>query len=376
MKLVLLGIQGAGKSTQGNLLSKQLHIPYLSTGHILRQLSKEKTKLGRYIKETINAGILVPDKKMIPIVDNYLSRKEYQKGYILDGFPRTLVQAKKFKNNIDKVIFLKIGDKEALWRLLYRNDNLRQDETLPALKKRIDMFKKYTLPVVNYYQKQKKLLIIDAAQSIEEVNKEILQSLGKKLIKNQVKSWERKQKAIIAIVGLPGVGKTEAANYYKKKELPVISFGQVINDYITKNHLPHNEKTHQQIRLKLRQKYGMAALAVLNEKKIANQLKKNQIVIIDGMRSWEEYLYLKEKFPQVNVFIIGLYADKENRYQRVSKRRERKELYGVERDQNELLTTNMGPTFAFADYLIKNNFSVEEFYDKLEDVYRSIYFSL
>jgi len=120
----------------------------------------------------------------------------------------------------------------------------------------------------------------------------------------------------------------------------------------------------------------MAALAVLNEKKIANQLKKNQIVIIDGMRSWEEYLYLKEKFPQVNVFIIGLYADKENRYQRVSKRRERKELYGVERDQNELLTTNMGPTFAFADYLIKNNFSVEEFYDKLEDVYRSIYFSL
>ena len=376
MRLVLLGIQGAGKSTQGNLLSKQLDIPYLSTGHILRQLSKEKTKLGRYIKEMINAGILVPDEKMIPIVDDYLSRKEYQKGYILDGFPRTLAQAKRFKNNIDKVIFLKISDKEALWRLLYRNDNLRQDETLPALKKRIDLFKKYTLPVVNYYEKQEKLVTVDASQTIEEVNKEILQSLGKKLIKNHVKSWEKKQKAIISIVGLPGVGKTEAANYYKKKGLPVITFGQIINDYITKNHLSHNERTHEKIRSKLRQKYGMAALAVLNQEKIAKLLKKNQIIIIDGMRSWEEYLYLKEKFPKINIYLLGLYADKEIRYQRTSKRRERSELYGPQRDLNELFTTNMGPTFTFCDYLIKNNFSPEEFRDKLEDVYRSIYFSL
>ena len=83
MKLVLIGIQGSGKSTQGNLLSKQLKIPYLSTGHIFRKIAKEKTQLGRYIKEILNAGLLVPDEKTIEIVNSYLSRPEYKKGYIL-----------------------------------------------------------------------------------------------------------------------------------------------------------------------------------------------------------------------------------------------------------------------------------------------------
>jgi len=64
MKLILIGIQGSGKSTQGNLLSEKLNLPYLSTGHIFRELSKEKTPAGRYIKETVNAGYLVPDEKV------------------------------------------------------------------------------------------------------------------------------------------------------------------------------------------------------------------------------------------------------------------------------------------------------------------------
>ena len=86
MKLVLIGIQGSGKSTQGNMLSHLFQIPYLSTGHIFREIAKEKTSLGRYMKETINAGILVPDDKTIEIVNTYLSRPEYSRGYILDGF--------------------------------------------------------------------------------------------------------------------------------------------------------------------------------------------------------------------------------------------------------------------------------------------------
>lgn len=376
MKLVLFGIQGAGKSTQGNLLSKQLKLPYLSTGHILRQIAKEKTKLGRYVKETINAGILLPDDKMIPIVDQYLSRPEYRRGYILDGFPRTLVQAKKFKNSIDKAIYLKINDKEALWRLLYRHDEERQDETLPAIKKRIDLFKKKTLPVLKFYEKKGKLITVDGSKSIEEVNQEILNNLGHKLIKNNVQKWRKTNKALIVIVGLPGAGKTAAADYYKKKGLPVISFGQVINDYITKNKLAHREEVHNQVRVMIRKKYGMEAMALLNLEKIKKNLKKNRIVIIDGLRSWEEYLYLKKKLPKIKIYILGLYADKELRYKRISKRRDRKELYGEERDLNELINTNMGPTFTFADFIIKNNFSQEEFYDKLEEVYRVVYFSL
>lgn len=139
MKLVLIGIQGSGKSTQGNLLSKELNIPYLSTGHIFRQIAKEKTKLGKYIKTVMSSGALVPDKEVITIVNDYLSRPAYQNGYILDGFPRTLTQAKKFVNNIDKVIHVVIPDKEALWRLAYRTQD-RDDNTIVAIKKESSFF--------------------------------------------------------------------------------------------------------------------------------------------------------------------------------------------------------------------------------------------
>lgn len=375
MKLVLLGIQGSGKTTQGNLLSKQLKIPYLSTGHIFRELAKEKTYLGRYIKETINAGILVPDEKTIQIVNDYLSRPEYKRGYILDGFPRTINQAKKFKNDVDKVIYLKISPKEALWRLFHRNDNDREDETSAAIRNRIELFFKYTEPVIDYYKKEKKLLEVDGSRSIKEVNEEILKSIGKQLVKNHIISWKKKQKAIIAIVGLPGSGKTEAAKFFLEKGLPVISFGKIINDYVNRHKLDHTEDVHKKIRENLRVQYGKAALAILNEEKIRQALEKNMIVVIDGMRSWEEYLYLKEKFPQVCVTILALYADKQIRYQRLSKRKERNKLLGEERDINELIGTNMGPTIAYADFLVKNNFSLQEFRDKLEHVYRTIYFS-
>src|SRR3972149_7551513 len=106
MKIVLIGIQGSGKSTQGNLLSIKLSVPYLSTGHIFREIAKEHTTLGRYVKETINAGILIPDEKVIAIVNEYLQQDEYKNGYILDGFPRTAVQAKEFSNDIDSVMYL------------------------------------------------------------------------------------------------------------------------------------------------------------------------------------------------------------------------------------------------------------------------------
>lgn len=375
MKLVLLGIQGSGKSTQGNLLSRQLKIPYLSTGHILREIAKEKTRLGRYMKETINSGILVPDEKMIPIVEEYLKRTEYKKGYILDGFPRTIHQAEEFTNNIDKVIYLEIPDKEAIYRLVYRNDNAREDETLPAIKKRIELFHKFTRPVLNYFDKQGKLAVIDGAKSIKEVNKDILRSLGKQLVKNQVRAWERRKKAIVAIVGLAGSGKTEAAEYFKSKNIPVVAFGKIINEYIDEHNLQHIENIHKKIREDIRKKYGMAAMAILNEKKIQEALGKNSIVVIDGLYSWEEYLYLKQKFSNVKIYLLAIYADKHIRYTRASKRRYRKELYGEKRDINELVGTNKGPAIAFADFLVKNNFSKEEFHDKLESVYRSVYFT-
>src|SRR6266581_8753340 len=107
MKIVLIGIQGSGKSTQGILLQKELGVPYLSTGHIFREIAKEHTPIGRYIKEVMNAGYLIPDEKTLEIVSEYLARPEYEKGYILDGFPRTVNQVESFGNGIDKVVYLK-----------------------------------------------------------------------------------------------------------------------------------------------------------------------------------------------------------------------------------------------------------------------------
>jgi|SRR5882724_3676587 len=177
MKIVLIGIQGSGKSTQGNLLQKELNVPYLSTGHIFREIAKEHTPLGRYIKEVMNAGYLIPDEKTLEIVSSYLSRPEYEKGYVLDGFPRTVKQAEEFVNGINYVIYLKVSDKEALWRLSLRNDEAREDETLKAIHKRIELFHMVTEPVIDYYRKKNQLVEIDGEQSIEEIQTEILKKI-------------------------------------------------------------------------------------------------------------------------------------------------------------------------------------------------------
>jgi len=373
MKFVLIGIQGSGKSTQGNILSKLFNIPYLSTGHIFREIAKEKTTLGRYIKETINSGILVPDEKTIEIVNGYLSRPEYKRGYILDGFPRTLKQVEKFKNNVDKVINLRIPDKEALWRLTNRTQQ-RDDETLPAIKKRIEMFHTYTDPVIDYYDKEKRLIDIDGTKSIEEVNKQILEGLGKQLVEDKIVEWQPK-KTVIALVGLPGAGKTDAGSFFSEKGCPVIHFGKIINDIIDEKGLEHTEDVHKQTREEVRAKLGIEALAVLNMKKIGKAFTVNQVIVIDGMRSWEEYLYLKKNLHKTRIFIVNVYADKKVRYHRAAHRVGRRNQFGEERDINELVGTNMGPTIAFADFVVKNNFSKDDFTDKLETVFRQVYFS-
>lgn len=177
MKILIIGIQGSGKSTQGNLLSKILDIPYLSTGHIFRDISHEKTQFGRYIKEVMNTGALIPDDITLKIVSEYLHRPEYKKGYILDGFPRTLHQAEVFPNGIDKVFYLKVSDKEALWRLAYRTNGegqLREDDTVVAIRKRIELFHEVTEPVIEYYRKKRILVEINGEQDIDKIHQDIL----------------------------------------------------------------------------------------------------------------------------------------------------------------------------------------------------------
>lgn len=180
MKIVLIGIQGAGKSTQGNLLSEKLGLPYLSTGHIFRQIAKEKTDLGRKVKLIMTAGLLQPDDLTVQVVEDYLGRPEYEKGYILDGFPRTLDQVKMFKNGVDKVIHINIPEEEALERLAgQNNDGSRPDSSVEAIRQRIDLFYKLTRPVLDYYKKKGMLIEIDGKNSIEEINQDIIKNLEK-----------------------------------------------------------------------------------------------------------------------------------------------------------------------------------------------------
>ncbi|OGK23046.1 hypothetical protein A3H80_01680 [Candidatus Roizmanbacteria bacterium RIFCSPLOWO2_02_FULL_37_19] len=375
MKLILIGVPGAGKSTQGNLLAKQLNVPYLSTGHIFRNIAKEKTSLGRYVKETMSAGHLIPDGKTVPIVQEYLRRREYQSGYIIDGFPRTIEQAEAFKNGIDKVIYLELPDKEALWRIAYRNKDIREDQTIAAMKKRIDLFHAVTKPVINYYKKEGKLAIIDGTKSIKSVNKEILKNLGKQVVKNNIKEWQPKNKKILAVTGLAGSGKTEATNYFAEKGLIVIHFGNIVNEYINRNNLEHNRTTHQKIRMDLREKYGMEAFAFLNKESITKALDKANFIVIDGLRSFEEYQYLQREFKDVDIVILCLWASKELRYKRLSKRIYRGKLKGGKRDIEEVTEINKGPTIALADYMIINEGSFEDLHSKLDNVYRDVQFA-
>lgn len=180
MKIVLVGIQGAGKSTQGNLLSQELNVPYLSSGHIFREMAKEKTKLGRWLKETLNSGALVPDETTMDIIFEYLDKPEYANGYILDGFPRTLAQAEVFtdRKGVDKVVLIDVSDKEALWRISGRVAD-RQDETLQAIRKRIALFHESTSAVVEYYQDRGMLVRVDGEKDVDDVFAEIKKHLGR-----------------------------------------------------------------------------------------------------------------------------------------------------------------------------------------------------
>ena len=179
MKLVLIGIQGAGKSTQGNLLSEKYKVPYLSSGHIFRQMAKSKSELGRWVKETINAGCLIPDDKTVEIVMEYLKRDEYKNGFILDGFPRTVPQAKVFETftqGEEIVILIDVSDKEALWRISGRVSD-RQDETLQAVRKRIDLFHEKTSQVLDYYAERKHLAVVNGEQEVESVYEDIVKKV-------------------------------------------------------------------------------------------------------------------------------------------------------------------------------------------------------
>lgn len=174
---------------------------------------------------------------------------------------------------------------------------------------------------------------------------------------------------ILAIVGMPGAGKSEAISYIEKKGIPFVRFGQITDEGLENAGLPITPENEQNYREKLRRDLGMAAYAIQSKPKINALLSKNKMIAIDGLYSWEEYVYLKQIYS--NLVLVNIYAEPQKRYERLTKRdvRPLSPEEARKRDIMELEKLNKGGPIAIADYLIENNDNnTEVLYKKIDDL--------
>ena len=174
MKILLIGPQGSGKSTQANLLAKDLNLPKISTGDIFRELAEEESIEGRKIKGILNSGELIDDLQTAKIVEQRLKKDDCRNGFILDGYPRNTEQKQIFDPKVDKVFDLEVPDNEVVKRLLARG---REDDTMEAIKKRLDLYHGQIVPLLDYYKNQGILIKINGMGSIEEIQRRIRERL-------------------------------------------------------------------------------------------------------------------------------------------------------------------------------------------------------
>ena len=170
MKILLIGPQGSGKSTQADLLADCLKVPKITIGDIYRKLAQEDNEEGRRINAILSAGQLVDDQTTSKIVQNRLNQPDCGEGYIVDGYPRTLEQARLFDPQYDRVFYLKLAEEVAIERLLKRG---REDDTRELIKKRLDLYYLQTQPLLDHYGNLGNLVEINADGSIEEVASQI-----------------------------------------------------------------------------------------------------------------------------------------------------------------------------------------------------------
>ena len=187
MYFILFGPPGAGKGTQAKMLIDKFNIVQISTGDMLRDEVKSQSELGKSAKAIMDRGDLVSDKIIIAMINKRIQMSDCNNGFILDGFPRTLNQAieldgllEDLKIKIDKVIQIDVDENLLLERINKRaleNENFRNDDNSSILKNRIIVYKKDTMPVIDYYKNLKKLNTINGMQSIEKVSRDILNIL-------------------------------------------------------------------------------------------------------------------------------------------------------------------------------------------------------
>lgn len=214
MRLILLGPPGAGKGTQAANIVKKYNIPHISTGDIFRKNIKEGTDLGLKAKEYMDKGLLVPDDLVVAIVKDRLTEEDCKKGFLLDGFPRTVAQADSLdaelntlNYELDKVINIDVDKEElieravgrrvckdcgATYHVKFRPSKVegkcdecggeliqRKDDTEETVTRRIEVYLEQTEPLIDYYGKKGILLNIDGRQSIDKVFQDIVTALGR-----------------------------------------------------------------------------------------------------------------------------------------------------------------------------------------------------
>jgi len=176
MNLIILGAPGSGKSTQAKLLAEALCLPCLEAGNLLYFLSQENSKEGQTIKKAMTEGSLVADELTVTVMDGQLTSPNYQKGVVIDGFPRSLGQAQKFKWTPDKVLYIDVSDEENTKRLLKRG---RSDDKPEMIKKRLAIYHQETEPVLDFYSQKGILIKVDGERSVELIHGDILKRLKK-----------------------------------------------------------------------------------------------------------------------------------------------------------------------------------------------------
>jgi adenylate kinase len=181
VRLVLLGPPGAGKGTQAEKLAEKLGIPQISTGELFRRNIDDGTKLGLEAKRYLDAGDLVPSELTNQLVDDRLDNPDTAKGFILDGYPRSVEQAKALHEmlerrgtDIDAVVEFRVSEDEPLQRLKGRG---RADDTDDVILNRMKVYRDETAPLLEYYSGE--LKTVDAIGTVDEVFARALQALGK-----------------------------------------------------------------------------------------------------------------------------------------------------------------------------------------------------